>query len=338
MASADFDAPLSVAPSKAMSFLSGALRFCLPGILFFSCTIFLAAVCQAQDVTGTAKQERSRKESRQKKSNHVYTEEDLKRARIVAPEDRAELEAKKNQQTPLAAENSVAAEEAQPLPPDAPLGDVARRFRKQKESEKLRQFAEFHLPFAGAPALASPKAPLQPLLPHLSKPTGPGLAPYHWPVKRSPFARPETFMAAPLSVVPERRSAARLAPLRPVAPMSGTNLRAVTVRRGDSLWKLAQQNLGQGARWHNLLSANPAIVDPNRIQAGSQIYLPAAISSLRTTTRFTVRTGDTLSKIAQTQLGHASYTACIVHANPAIRDANLIYAGQMLLLPAGCTP
>jgi nucleoid-associated protein YgaU len=110
------------------------------------------------------------------------------------------------------------------------------------------------------------------------------------------------------------------------------------VKPGDSLWKLAEQNLGKGLRWHELLSVNPGIVDPNHIVAGAQIVLPSSSLSLQTPAKFTVRTGDTLSQIAQTQLGHASYAVCIAHANPSIRNANLIYAGQVLLLPTSCTP
>jgi len=32
----------------------------------------------------------------------------------------------------------------------------------------------------------------------------------------------------------------------------------------------------------------------------------------------------------------ASYWSCIVQANPAIHDANVIFEGQVLLLPASC--
>jgi nucleoid-associated protein YgaU len=320
------------------------LNLCLPGILLFSCAIFVTTECRAQDVAGAAKQERARKESQQKKTKHVYTEEDLKRAQILTPEDRAQTEAKKNQPAPGVDAKSQDALDAKSLPADAPLGDVARRFRKLKESQKLQQSAEFHLPFADAPVLASPK-PMQPLLPHSFKPAttaAPRFAPYQPPVKRSPFARPRIFTAAPPPMIgPSRPPVVRMGPPRPdapIAPVSSAKANVVTVKRGDSLWKLAEQHLGHGLRWHDLISANPGILDPNHIEAGSQIYLPAAISPLRTPTKITVRSGDTLSQIAQTQLGHASYAACIAHANPAIRDANRIYAGQALVLPATCTP
>ena len=121
-----------------------------------------------------------------------------------------------------------------------------------------------------------------------------------------------------------------------MAPAAQAILNVVAVKPGDSLWKLAEQNLGNGLRWHDLLAVNPGIVDANRIVAGSQLYLSAAAPSTRATTKITVQEGDTLSQIAESQLGHASYAACIAHANPAIRDANRIYAGQSLLLPANC--
>jgi nucleoid-associated protein YgaU len=324
-----------------------SVSLCLPAILFASCTFFGATQSYSQDVADAAKQERARKESQQKKNNHVYTEEDLKRAQILTPEDRAQVEAKKNQQAPPAAEKPAEGVDAQSLPSNAPLGDVARRLREQKQSQKLQRSAEFHLPFADAPAFASPKPPVQPLLAPSSKPLAPSskfsaprFAPYQPPVKRSPFGRPRVFMAAPSLVAPSQPSAVPLAPAQPLAPVAPVNSargNVVTVQRGDSLWKLAEQNLGKGLRWRELLSANTSITDPNHIVAGSQIVLPATSSSRLATKKVTVQTGDTLSQIAQTQLGHASYSSCLLHANPAIRDANLIYPGQVLLLPATCS-
>src|SRR5947199_4632314 len=322
---------------------------CFPAVLITASAIFGAAQCSAQDVAEAARHERTQKQSKQKKSRHVYTERDLTRAQILTPEDRAQVEAKKNQTVPSPAEKSGEAVDAQSLSPDAPLGDVARRFRKQKESQKLQRSAEFHLPFADAPALASPKPPVMPLRPPVSNPAPPRFVPYQPPVKRSPFERPRVFVAPP-SIPLSRPPAARIAPLQPAAPVpvapaapivpvvpsSTAKLNAVIVKPGDSLWKIAEQNLGKGTRWQELLSVNPAISDADQIKAGSQIFLPAVSS--RTATKVTVKKGDTLTSIAQAHFGHASSWSCIAQANPAVRDANLIFEGQVLLVPAGCKP
>jgi nucleoid-associated protein YgaU len=348
----DLDTPLVTGPSTAARLSRRCLSLCFPGIVFVSCAVFGATQCSAQDVAEAARQERARKESKQKKSKHVYTEQDLKRDQILTPEDRAQVEAKKNQLAAPAAEKSQEAVDARSLPPDAPLGDVARHFRKQKQSQKLQQSAEFHLPFANAPALASAKPPVMPLRPPVSKPAPPRFAPYQPPMKRSPFERPKVFFSAPALVMPSRPPAVRVtpskpaapspvapvAPVVPVVPKGAAKLNAVIVKPGDSLWKIAEQTLGKGLRWHELLSVNPTIRDANHIVVGSQIYLPAAVSSARAATKFTVKKGDTLTAIAQVQLGHASYWSCVAQANPTIRDANVIFEGQVLLLPASCKP
>jgi len=347
----DLEIPALTALSLAARRSSSTRSICFPAVLITASAIFGAAQCSAQAVTEAARQERTQKQSKQKKSRHVYTERDLKRAQILTPEDRAQVEAKKNQTVPLPAEKSGDAVDAQSLSPDAPLGDVARRFRKQRESQKLQRSAEFHLPFADAPALASPKPPVIPLRPPVSNPAPPRFVPYQPPVKRSPFERPRVFVAPP-SIPLSRPPAARIAPLRPAAPFpvapaapivpvvpsSTAKLNAVIAKPGDSLWKIAEQNLGKGTRWQELLSVNPTITDANQIKAGSQIFLPASGSSARTATKITVKKGDTLTSIAQAHFGHASSWSCIAQANPVVRDANLIFEGQVLLVPANCKP
>ena len=518
MQGTDLATPFAPGPSLPSRRSNAFLRLAFPIIIFASSAMLFAAPSRAQDnsqtndqdVAAASRQERARKDSLQKKSPHVYTEEDLKHAQILTPDDHAQVEAKKISQpappTEKSAQPSQQSADANSLPPDAPLGDVARHFRQQKLSQKLQQSAQFHLPVADSPALASPQPPVlapakpsapsspmpmvlaspnppvlapskpslpvspnpavRPLQPRpqiFSQPIAPHFAPYRPPVKRSPFERPKFFTAepkpptpsrpafapkpvapnlpvsepqrslrnlpatqpklslparaivspalaipprpfvapnletpvhpiapipavparhvrapklsAPKSPAPELRFASPsrpsvapqpaaphyalpipkrlaspspalelklvtpdptsfvpeltappkpslefnlanpsrpiaksnlpvsrqvapkfklLAPSRPAAiltapsnpplpPGISSSSTVLTIKRGDSLWKLAKQNLGSPLRWRELLSANPSIRNPNLIRAGSQIILPPA-NSYRATT------------------------------------------------------
>src|SRR5437899_9867749 len=123
----DLDTPVLMGSSTAVRLSLRLLRLCSPGFLFATCAVFGATQCSAQDVAEAARQERAQKESKQKKSKHVYTEQDLKRDQILTPEDRAQVEAKKNQTVPPPTEKSGDAVDAQSLPADAPIGDFAPR-------------------------------------------------------------------------------------------------------------------------------------------------------------------------------------------------------------------
>jgi nucleoid-associated protein YgaU len=144
---------------------------------------------------------------------------------------------------------------------------------------------------------------------------------------------------APLAAQPDLAPPSVAPTIAP--PPAGTNarsaaLRTVTVLPGDSLWKLAQQNLGRGSRWHELMAANPGIVDPTRLAAGTEIIVPAQMTGLKSDVKVTVQPGDTLSKIAKLTYGRGAAWRCIAQANPEITDVNRIYAGEQLLLPFNC--
>src|SRR6266851_6806042 len=113
----DLEKPLLTGPSITAGSPSRFVRLTCSGILVISCTIFGFSQCYAQDVAEAARQEQARKTSQQKKTKHVYTDEDLKRAQILTPEDRAQVEARKNQQPLPAEDQSQDSVDAQALPP-----------------------------------------------------------------------------------------------------------------------------------------------------------------------------------------------------------------------------
>ena len=243
---------------------SGSRRRGVPMILIFSFA-FAAGQCRAQEqtqqsqervqsrtpdqkqsVAEAARQERSRKQSHQK-ARHVYTAEDLQREHILTPQDRAELEARKNQpptapvgpqKPPEGASGATVAENLHAASPSAnsaevPLGDIARRLRREKESQQLQRSAEFPLPFADAPVLASPRPPAQPLLPSVTVapptvvvPSPRVVAPSRPFVKRSPFERPRVLPAPPVA-------ARRFAPAPSVLPRAARSSPSCPASTGE---------------------------------------------------------------------------------------------------------
>ncbi len=84
-----------------------------------------------------------------------------------------------------------------------------------------------------------------------------------------------------------------------------------------------------GCAQRGLIAASPALIrTPVKTAAVKRKrILPA---------RYTVRNGDTLSKIARRFYGHADDWGFLYYRNKlTITDANLIYAGQALILPEG---
>jgi len=390
--------------------LQRTVRFCAAALALSSLG---ACVVRAQDVAEAARQEKARKAAaaaEQKSDKHVYSNDDLKRAKILTPEEQARVEARKNNPAAPSPNQPAPALDATNSNPNAApaesLGEVARRYRREKAARESEQALKVP-PRSGfpmnlsQPALAAP-APLR--SPAVSaaapalKPTRPAIitAP---PVRRDPFSRPSriqprppatslppspaphTFISAPSkpnSVVLPKNSAPVPAPtlrkppaLAPV-PVSPIPLAAipqpaltvprafaapkvpapvdvrtgVTIQPGDSLWKLARKHLGKGSRWPEFLAANASLVDPTRIQPGATLLLPHATSApahasalaAGSPLRISVQKGDSLWKLAQQHLGHGAYWPCLAQANPHLQDPDHIYPTQSLVIPAACQP
>jgi len=100
---------------------------------------------------------------------------------------------------------------------------------------------------------------------------------------------------------------------------------------------MARRYLGDGARWHELLSLNPGLAaHPDSLVAGSTVIVPA--SAVSRTVRgspvtITVERGDSLWSLARGHLGRGSDWPRLAHANPQISDYLHLQVGSQLQLP-----
>ncbi|UQN31766.1 LysM peptidoglycan-binding domain-containing protein [Brachybacterium kimchii] len=135
----------------------------------------------------------------------------------------------------------------------------------------------------------------------------------------------------------------------------GSNDLEITVRPGDTVWDLAQQHLGSGQRWKEIVDANAGRpqADGHTLEAGKADMLepgwkltipgvPASQQHADTAETITVRAGDSLSSLAQDHLGDSGRWKEIYEASTSIEqpggyrlsDPNQISVGWKLRVPA----
>jgi nucleoid-associated protein YgaU len=375
------------APSRPLG-LCAVLCLCASTSIFGLPSRAQDAQQDSQQAAEAARQEKARKAAQQKKESHIYTNEDLKQSQILTQQDRSRVEARKNNSPATPANPVQPSINAEKNSAPESLGEVARRYRRQKlenseaaEAAKRQPASRFPMDLS-QPSYAAPVKPIAPMVspnshPRQSSKPLPRIA----PSRRDPFSRQHFLPALPndraplspnfaappkpavsLADVAPRVPAVRAAPpaaapdlllpskplparpslaprTAPVAPIVNNNRSAneIRIQPGDSLWKLARRHLGSGSRWNELLANNPGISDPNRIQPGAMLVVPTTELPPRAQpSSITIQSGDSLWKIAASQLGSGAAWSCIAQANPQLRDANLLRPGQSLSIPDSC--
>jgi nucleoid-associated protein YgaU len=360
--------------------LSPSLTFRMAVPLFaLVCSLWNAAPLRAQDqdVAEAGRQARERKAAqRQNGAHHVYTDEELKRNKILTQEDETRASSctappsmpeKKNVEPQVANENRRAPS----------LGEVARHYRQEKAARQADQTAKTGTPSrypmdAPGHTLAAPKPEVMPgrgsLRSDELKPAPRKFA--GEPRNVLPAPTPRDFAPAARNVVPIPRTVAPATPnaapmprnnfptrVSPFAPREGfiprgpqpsTPLAALAgsltrqrVQPGDSWWKLASRYFGKGSRWEELLRVNPGLShDPGRLPAGTYIFVPgnARAKTSAPPTLIAVQKDDTLWSLAREHLGKGSFWPQLAAANPELTQFTKLQVGTKLKLPENATP
>lgn len=218
---------------------------------------------------------------------------------------------------------------AQPLPPNLAVAMAAR------------PAAPPGLAAAGAQVL-----PLAPTMRSLNHQAGP---------RPTATSSPQSDSASRVPLNPRLR--ALLASPKPVVLVSGAKRASLyQVAKGDTLYSIAADLLGSGARWRELYELNRQGVRAGYLlRVGQSLKVPSAPAvalrerpqllatrvpanspphpSMRT--RYQVARGDSLYLIAAKRLGNANRWREIVAANPGVLKSGgaLIYPNQWLAMP-----
>lgn len=106
-----------------------------------------------------------------------------------------------------------------------------------------------------------------------------------------------------------------------------------TVKKGDSLWKIAASYLGDGSRYKEIMTLNS--LTSTTIHPGLVLQIPCAKAktneAAKKTKTYTVKKGDTLWNIAAKYLKNGSRYVEIMSLSKI--TSTTIHVGQILILP-----
>ncbi|MNX07680.1 Muramidase-2 precursor [compost metagenome] len=151
----------------------------------------------------------------------------------------------------------------------------------------------------------------------------------------SPTAEPTPLATAKPTTKPTVKPTAKPVAkptVKPTVKPAAAGTRYV-VKRGDTLWDIADATLGSPLKWPSLFAANRNVLSrPNLIHPGQTLVIPRLAARSRGTHQ--VRQGDTLWAIAESVYGNPLRWKDLYQANRAIiKRPSRIYPGQTLILP-----
>lgn len=119
------------------------------------------------------------------------------------------------------------------------------------------------------------------------------------------------------------------------APASEEVTEYYTVQPGDTLSEIASRLYGNAGKYPVIFEANLEVIkDPNLIYPGQILRIIKPPVGQAPSDTYTVKAGDTLSKIAKQFYGDARKYSIIFEANRNIlKDPNIIHPGQILRIP-----
>src|SRR5579859_764263 len=322
------------APSRPLG-LCFVLYLCAYGSI-------LSLPARAQDtqqdspqVAEAARQEKARKAAQQKKDSHIYTNEDLKQSQILTQQDRSRVEARKNDPPATPGQPADPSANAEKNSAAESLGEVARRYRRQKLEDSEAADAAKHQPPSRFPMdLSQPSfaAPVKPIAPLVSPNSHPRQTANPQPriasSRRDPFSRQHFSPALPNNRAPLSPNLS--APPKPSVALADV---APHVPADHSAPPSAAPDL--------LLPSKPLPAHPSLAPRAAPVA--PIMNNTRSAKEVRIQPGDSLWKLARRHLGSGSRWNELLANNPNISDPNHIHPGAMLVVPTtelrpACSP